>query len=266
MRSPNDLKRRSALAGAVLFVIALSAAPWLLWPSGEASANHPWYTSNPKHLYYQHQDSPGHGSTDEDLCVDDLGGSVGDASLFSMVYDTLLGVSPKWDMMNATDTRVDIWPVNPSSVGPCGSLYLPQIEIRVYADHPNEPSWCGTSSCVDFDGAIPSVNPRHHQYSIVYFVGAHVPSWNVAEYRRNINHEFGHVWGLKDPDYTNQFYGGCFSSWGVYYYSVMHQYLYDPANNYYGYCNSSGGYSVPYISYPQGADYENVIAFQLPSH
>lgn len=83
---------------------------------------------------------------------------------------------------------------------------------------------------------------------------AHVPTNNSSEYRRNINHEAGHVWGLRDPISFNDYYGGCYSSWGVGYYSVMHQYS--------AYCSSPG----PYVVYPQGGDFENVIAFMLPAH
>jgi hypothetical protein len=92
----------------------------------------------------------------------------------------------------------------------------------------------------------------------MYMVASHVPPSNANERKRNLNHEAGHIWGLKDPDFTNQFHGGCFSGWGIGYYSVMHQYS--------DYCSTSGGYPIPYVIYPQGADYENVIAFQLPSH
>lgn len=247
---------RKRCLGAVA-LMGLLAFPWVAWPVEDASANHPWFTSDPKHLYYEHWDSAGHGTLDEDFCADDLSGSIGDANLYNMVYDTFISQSPRWDRMNGSDYRVDLWGIDVNSVGPCGAIDLSTVELQVRASDPG--SWCGSStSCVDFAVPVPTVSPRHFQQGIMYMAGAHVPLSNPSEYRRNINHEAGHIWGLKDPDFVNQYSGGCFASWGVGYYSVMHQYSV--------YCNTSGGYSIPYIVQPQGADYENVIAFQLPSH
>ena len=249
--------RTSGLRGAVLLLLfGAGLAPWVVWPMPQASANHPWFTTQSNHLYYQHWDTAGQGIFDEDFCVDDVTGAVGDSNLYSMVNDAFLVHSPRWDRMNGADLRVDLWGIDPNGVGPCPLTNLPDVELRIYANHG---SGCLPDSCVKFADPVPAVNPMHQRFGLMYMNGAHVPILDASEYRKNINHEAGHIWGLKDPDFTNQYSGGCFATWGVGYYSVMHQY------NRSGYCQA-GAYPVPTVITPQGADYENVIAFQLPTH
>lgn len=242
-----------AAVGGVLIGAALIVLPWGLRGATPAHANHPWFTSDSKHLYYQHWDSAGHGSLDEDFCVDDVTGATGDVTAYNMVWDALISNTPKWDRMNGADYRVDLYGVDVTGTGPCGIIDQNAVEIRYWINS----TACATS-CALQAGPIPSVSPRHHQWFNVHLRPGHTPPSNATEYRKNINHEAGHVWGLKDPDFVNQYSNGCFSSWGVNYYSVMHQYT--------AYCDTSGGYAVPTVVGPQGADYENVIAFQLPSH
>jgi|GEM_PF-1810779 len=249
------LEPRPHLYMSLLVVVAAvaAAAPWM-FSAAPADANHPWYTTDSKHLTSQHSASTGHGQWDEDFCVDDLTGATGDATAYAMVYDAVLSQWPRWDLMSGSEFRVDIYGIDVSSTGPCGSINITDAEIRYWINS----SACSPRSCALHAGPNPAFSPKHYDFFNVHLLAGHTPPGNPTEYRKNINHETGHVWGLKDPDYTNQFYNGCFSSWGVGYYSVMHQYG--------DYCNTSGGYAVPTVVAPQGADFENVIAFQLPSH
>jgi hypothetical protein len=60
----------------------------------------------------------------------------------------------------------------------------------------------------------------HHRYEIVRLVYTHIDGGS-SEYQHVINHEFGHVWGLCDPDPAQCSLG----SWPVCSTaSVMHQY------------------------------------------
>ncbi len=184
-----------------------------------------------------------------------------------MVYGTIFYGGPNWDRPLG-DHRIDIW-----GVGAATSCYTLEqqgndafIDIKYYIGHPTPSPICGSSaSCVDFYRPTPMFNPKHHEVGVAFMRSAHVPPSNPDEYKRNINHETGHVWGLKDPDYINQFYGGCFSAQDPYTYSVMHQYLHQPPP-FLGYCDTSGGYPVPYRVYPEVQDLITVRDNKMPAH
>ena len=130
------------------------------------------------------------------------------------------------------------------------------IEMKYYVEHPT--LGCGSSSCVVHFRAEPAVNPKHNKLAVAYMLGTHVPPGNVSEYRRNINHETGHIFGLLDPSFTNQYYGGCFSAQDIDTFSVMHQYG--------NYCNASEGYTPPYIVWPTSQDLTTIVNNMLATH
>ena len=77
-------------------------------------------------------------------------------------------------------------------------------------------------------------NGNHYDWEVVYF-DVHNLDGGSSEYHQTINHEFGHVLGLLDPDY----YGDCY--WTP---SIMHTF------NYYG---------CPYREYPYQVDKDSVL-------
>jgi hypothetical protein len=250
--------RELVLLGAVAI---LALAPWMLDASG-VSANHSWAQSDPKHLNSQHFDTSGHGFWDEDACVTSYDmTAVPQSTAYTIIYATLLTNGTRWDRPQG-DSRIDIY----VSATDCYTLEQSggdsEIEMKYYIGHPSTASICGSSSsCVSFYRPIPTVNPSHHGLALAWMKTSHVPISNFNERTRNLSHETGHFWGLRDPNQINDYYGGCFSAQDVYTYSVMHQY--ETPN---GYCNTSGGYPVPYVVYPTTQDFLTVVNNKLPTH
>lgn len=205
------LSRMEWLLGGVITVL-LAALPWLFSPA-VAGANHSHPLSNALHLTSIHSSSTGHGVNDEDFCVTSYTSSIPQATFYDMVRTTLMNGTERWDIPLG-DYRIDIWPVTTDCYTLEQSGQDTAVEMKYYAGHPAPPSWCGSSSCAQHYRPSPAVSPKHHNLFVTYMQTAHVPPGNVLEYQRNINHETGHFFGLKDPDQINDFYGGCYSAQG----------------------------------------------------
>lgn len=227
-----------------LFVVLLcvAQAPWLQF---NAQAAHPRSTT--QHLDTMHESVTGHGVEDEDYCVDDLTGTIGDSTAVGRVTDALYYSSPKWDLIGSG--RLDFWPTAEACgyYGTCTSL-ITGVEINYcVADWD---SFCGDdSSCVIHDG----FDGNDFAYSIVRMHVDHMGTFE-DEFRRNVNHETGHVVGLCDPEnrpwvdcdpeQADTGWAGIFCTTA----SVMHQYMA------YG-CSSSLK-----VLTPQTDDVNNVVA------
>jgi hypothetical protein len=219
---------RTTLVGVAVGTLIVATLPWV---GMRASANHPKPLADGSHLFYMHYASSGQGSFDEDYCADSFDANLSDASYLDMIRKTLVVDSPHWD--GTANWKIDLWNV----ANPCFSYSDRNwIEIEWRNAHSSKPAWCGGYSCVALVGPVPSQSDiDHYQWANVYTETAHI-NGGPSEYHQLISHEFGHVVGLKDPNY----FGDCASV------SIMHTF--------------STAYGCPYREFPYQIDKDTVTS------
>ncbi len=214
---------------AAVLLTLLAALPWL-YPGAAARAYHYHDTDNGGypflHIATLHYAYPLQGSLDENMCVYSQVAGVSHATLKSWVNVLIYGNSVVWDLIGYTGSNghmLDIF----NNFNDCESYY-PNYEssygrFRVFVwlkPNPiyNAPCDGGTNiSCVNFGYARYDGNGGVLDYYDGY-IYLNYGSFGTDTIDRNqtINHEFGHIVGLMDPIYPNNWCGG----------SVMHQYTY----------------------------------------
>jgi hypothetical protein len=169
-------------------------------PAPAAHASHP-HPSSETHLNFQHYASAGTTATgrDEQYCVESHNDSaLSDADARAMVADTLNNqpADQRWDGLG--DWRIDLWPTAQRCDAYDDST-LATIEVRVRFNT-SWPNTCGflssgvAASCVRHYGLTENVDFGHwdSRRATVYMV--------IGHHTGVLNHEFGHVFGLVDPD------------------------------------------------------------------
>jgi hypothetical protein len=208
--------------------LLVAALPWIVGGGGAVEAHH-YHTSgyggdDRLHNAYIHYASSGHSWADEDLCVwSDSQSTLSNSTLAGYMLALTGGNSPVWDLTgweNSTNGyKLDIY----LTANHC-EYYAPNyIGIEVFAwSFINNSSYCWGEtniSCVRF-GDERWVGGTLEDYwdAYIFFKTSHLTGGASAR-RAVINHEFGHVVGLMDPNP-----GGCSSPFTPTIVSVMHQY------------------------------------------
>jgi hypothetical protein len=228
--SPRGTPRWIALAwAAVLAVVAWHHIP-------KAHANHTHTGSNQLHIATIHGNngtSTTPGDQDEQFCVQSRTASIDGTRMATFIDETLTKLSTIWD--GTASWRVDLWRTAKSCVD-YDSATRATIEYEYHIkDDWYEVSLCGGYySCVVFDNAVYDGSHTHYKWGYSYLQTEHVNGYDTRA-RKFINHETGHILGLKDPDYN----GHCMNS-------VMHNDLY-----------SSMGCTDP-VWYPTSSDKSSV--------
>jgi len=216
--STKHLPRWVPLGWAATLLLALLASA----PPAAASHRHTvdqnGYILHLNEMHYASTGSDGAGGNDEQYCVQSHDTSVvSNSSAKAFVRETLAGLdfNKIWD--GTGDWKIDLWP----TINPCSSYSgttRASIEIEYHYGH----DWshiptCGPPygkwNCTEFAQPTYNRDYGHWDYTkgkvyLVFSSGGRLDSVG----RAFINHETGHVWGLKDPDYV----GDC--RWA----SIMH--------------------------------------------
>jgi hypothetical protein len=214
-------------------VSVLSVVAWQFIP--KAHANHTHTGSYQIHISTIHGNngSGAAGDLDEQYCVQSNTGSVDVTRMGSFIQETLtaMGSSYVWD--GTAGWRVDLW----RAPAPCNQLdSVTRSKIGTEFQIGDSWSQCGAGySCVVHDKAVFDGYHTHYAWMYSYLKTSHVSGYDTRA-RKFINHETGHVLGLKDPSYN----GHCMNS-------VMHNDLY-----------SSMGCTDP-VWYPTANDKNSVV-------
>lgn len=207
-RSTSKSNRRLYGAAFLSVVAALSIqAP-------PAAADHAW-TGPWLHLNNIHTSSPGQGPEDEEICVQSLSQTITSATGRDRVKNAFWNTGfPRWDGLQkgdgTADWRVDLYVLD----NPCtsyDSTRRSQIEAEFWWSQNNgewaNAGWTGVPAkwCSENFSCVQHANP-------VWRGGGQQPHTDYEWYYvyldkdvandHNINHEMGHVLGLKDGDYT----------------------------------------------------------------
>jgi hypothetical protein len=196
------------LGWASAFLLALLVAA----PPAEAAHRHvPDENGYVPHLNEMHWASAGDngpGGNDEQYCVQSHDTSVvGHTTARNFVRETLVGLDfdKIWD--GTGNWKIDLW----YTQNPCSSYSgstRESIEIEYHYGHnwnfiPTCGGTYGYYNCVEF--AQPTYNSTYGHYDYtkgkVYLVFSSGGQLNTRG-RAFINHETGHIWGLKDPNYS----------------------------------------------------------------
>lgn len=177
-----------------------------------------------------HYGTTGHGAWDEDICHQSFASSITNAQLRTKLEQLFGG---NWD--GTGNWRVDIY----RTPNDC-SQYSGQLWIDIYA-YAYDYGGCGPASFVAFANPVYYGTP-HQSDAFIYFNECHI-SGSGASMKSTINHEFGHVLGLKDP-----FDGNCGPGPTP---SIMHQY-------------TTYGCPSGYIETVQSADKTSVVNNVMP--
>jgi hypothetical protein len=206
---------------AVLGVVAFRHLP-VAW------ASHSHTGSNQIHIATIHGNngtSTSPGSEDEQYCVQSHTATIDGTQMANFIENTLAKTTgAKWD--GAAGWRVDLWRTQKFCTQ-YDSATRGTIEIEYHIkDDWWEISLCqGSYSCVVGDNPVwdSAGGHTHYKWMYSYLQTEHV--WDYNNRTRNfINHESGHILGLKDPDGSSTY---CQDS-------VMHNNLYGcPSQVYY---------------------------------
>ncbi|MCY1076651.1 hypothetical protein [Archangium lansingense] len=233
--------RRTPRWSAVAWVAVLSVVAWRHIPLAHASHSH--NGSYQVHLSTIHDNngtSTMPGSLDEQYCILSLTSSVDGTRMAGFIEETLakLDFSLVWD--GTGNWRVDLW-----RAAKLCNQYDSATRATIGIEYHIADSWasqCGGDiySCVVQDNPVvdPVNGHTHFKWMYSYLKAQHVSGYDTRA-RKFINHETGHILGLKDPGY----YGDCMNS-------VMHNDLY-----------SSMGCTDP-VWYPTTSDFTSVKKIQ----
>lgn len=185
---------------AVLSVVAVRHMP--VMPVAHASHSHTG--SNQIHIATIHGNngtSTGPGSQDEQFCPMSHTSAVSSTWLGDAVQNTLTK-QPGYMWDGAAGWRVDLWRTQ-KACNEYDAATRNTIEIEYYT---KEDWWdvelCqGYYSCVVADNAVWDSVGGHTHYNWMYvrFQLEHIYNTSVDRQRKFINHETGHVLGLRDP-------------------------------------------------------------------
>jgi hypothetical protein len=201
---------------ALAWVAVMAVVAWHHIPV--ATANHTHTGSNQLHIATIHGNngtSTTPGDQDEQYCVQSHTASIDGTRMFNFIEETLakMGSGYIWD--GTAGWRVDLWRTSKF----CNGYDTATRGTIEYEYHVKDDWWevslCqGAYSCVVFDNGVFDGYHTHYKWGYSYLQTEHVWDYNNRT-RKFINHETGHILGLKDPDY----YGHCMNS-------VMHNDLY----------------------------------------
>lgn len=157
----------------------------------------PVYNANASHSSGLHLRSH-HESTNEEFCVWVEDSSIAHDTVLSRVRGTLYLDNPSEDWDGLTNNKVYFIPY----FRPCPDLsFRSDIEVEYWA----RSSGCDGLSCSWKEQPAYNPNTVHTDYRWAYvrFKTSHLTS-GTFWYHHTINHETGHVLGLKDPDWWGQ--------------------------------------------------------------
>ncbi len=204
---------------AVGWVAVLAVVAWHRIPVALASHSHTGSTqSHISTIHGNNGTSTTPGSLDEQYCIQSHTSTIGYTQMANFIEETLvkMGATYVWD--GTAGWRVDLWRASPAcNQIPSTTRAGIGTEYHVNTDWTNIPL-CGTYySCVVHDNPVydSTGGHTHYRWMYSYLQAEHVSGFDTRA-RRFINHETGHVLGLRDPSG----YGTDCSE------SVMHNVLY----------------------------------------
>jgi hypothetical protein len=210
---------RWVLAG---WMATAAFAGYRFMPTADASHTHTGWDQ--RHVATIHGNNgpasggSGPGTQDEEYCIMSETSAMPASSIAPFIQETLtqLSFDIVWD--GSADWRVDLWRTQKF----CNE-YATADRNRIELEYRIRESWaslCGGEqyACVTAMSPVTDSSGAHQHY---LYMNAHLKREQLAALatttraRKFINHETGHLLGLKDPDY----YGHCM-------HSVMHNDLY----------------------------------------
>ncbi|WP_232293541.1 hypothetical protein [Stigmatella aurantiaca] len=223
------------------WVSVLSFVAWRQLPLAHASHSHNGsYQVHVSTIHGNDGTATSPGSQDEEYCILSHTAAVNATQMANLIEETLVKLSDSqiWD--GTGEWRVDLWRAK-KFCNEFDSASRAAIEIE-YQIANSWASQCGGDiySCVVQDNPVvdPVNGHTHFKWVYSYLKAEHI-SGNLTRARKFINHETGHILGLKDPDYS----GHCMNS-------VMHNDLY-----------SSLGCTDP-VWHPTASDFTSVKKIQ----
>lgn len=196
MRGTRASRRRSCLLAASVLAAAMVSAVG----GPVAMANHTHTGSYQPHLNDMHSWTAYEGINDEHFCVEVISGTTHSSALASVNRALFSTGIPRWDLATKSDgttnTRIDIYG-KPNRCSSYSSAVRNTIdfEFHVRTSNAGIPA-CGSDdiSCVVHDLPVraPSGSHSDYEWAYVYMDSDHLDSNQL------LNHEVGHVFGLRD--------------------------------------------------------------------
>jgi hypothetical protein len=146
-------------------------------------------------MHWASGDASVHGEDDEDYCAESyIDGTISDSTLATRVRETLVVASPHWD--GTAGTRVDLWKTDSRCDAYADDAWI-ELEFHAYSDVTHK---CGSNyTCVTHHGPTWSAAYGHYHYM---WENNHIKYASIngdyTVYRRLLNHEAGHMYGLLD--------------------------------------------------------------------
>jgi hypothetical protein len=202
---------------AMAWVAVLTVVAWRHIPV--AYAYHTHTGSNQIHISTIHGNngtSTSPGSEDEQYCIQSHTATIDGTRMANFIEETLAKLSTIWD--GTASWRVDLW-----RTAKFCNQYDSTTRATIGIEYHIKDDWWEISLCGGYYSCVVGDNPvwdsvgghTHYKWMYSYLQTEHVWDYN-SRTRKFINHETGHILGLKDPDYS----GHCMDS-------VMHNDLYN---------------------------------------
>jgi len=187
---------------AMAWVAVLSVVAWRHVPVAHASHSHTGSTQlHISTIHGNNGTATTPGSLDEQYCIQSHTSTISQTQMANFIEETLvkMGTASMWDSTN--NWKVDLWRATPAC-NLIDSTARASIgtEYHINTDWTNIPL-CGTYySCVVHDNPVYDATGGHTHYKWMYsyLQAEHVNGYGTRA-RKFINHETGHVLGLKDP-------------------------------------------------------------------
>lgn len=227
-------------------IVAIIVVSWVSTPHVSAY-HHEHITSRLHNRYIHYTTTGGQGPNDEDYCVQSFTGRMSFDTALYRIRRTLTELSPRWD--GTGNYRIDLY-AKTSQCSAYGTVnqtnrseYIPGIEYQYRVrDNNADISACGsdTISCVTHHPAVKEAGAAHTHFEadISFLDVDNILSSTESSWQAHINHETGHIIGLRDP--------GAYEPTKTCTASIMH---------FRWYCGSSA-YSLPY---PSSGDFSSVV-------
>lgn len=188
-------------------VVAIIVVSWVSTPMANAY-HHDHGTDRLHNRYIHYTTTGGQGVNDEDYCVQSFTTRMTFATALARVKRTLTELSPRWD--GTGNYRIDLY-AKGSQCSDYGTVnettrteYIPGIEYQYRVRNNNaDISACGADnvSCVTHHPAVKESGAAHGHFEaeISFLDVDNILSNTESVWQAHINHETGHIIGLRDP-------------------------------------------------------------------